>query len=71
MRGQSKKVLTVGLCQKCGNAFEYIRHQNPRRYCSETCRKRMKVIFEQNRMCRLGLRRHPPKRNLIPYAGKE
>lgn len=71
MSGSTTKVPTIGKCQTCGNVFEYMRGARERVYCSETYRKRMKVIYEKARQYRLGIRRHPPTRNLIPYAGKE
>lgn len=70
MRGRSKKAMTFGSCKTCGGSFEYLKHRNARMYCSDACKKRMKVTQEQDRLARLGLRGPPPKRRLIPYAGK-
>lgn len=73
MSGSTTKVLTIGKCQTCGSVFEYMRGASRgRAYCSEACRKRMKVIYEKARQCKLGIRK-PTKttRGLIPYAGKE
>lgn len=67
---QSKKIMTSAVCKKCGSSFEYVKHHNARLYCTDTCKKRMKVVQEQDRLARLGLRSPPRKRYLIPYAGK-
>lgn len=76
LRGPYKKVLTIGTCRTCGNSFEYMRGNIDKGYCTDTCKRRMKIWYEQQRRDRLGIGNKPlraptPKRKLIPYAGKE